>query len=193
MLAGYEKRKAEYENRIREWLCKENLEKFKGKSFDEITAELGNDWLPIGEVPVEAMEFFGVSDPRVYSGQVYFIHHAVARHSNLTVEDYINMIETLSDYDNIYIDNNSEDVRLVFSKQDGEKYSRCVIGKNLVADKLLIYISYYKPDRNKDSKKEILASRVVGTHPSGLIQEDSAAVSISSLRDAFIQTVSSEE
>ena len=193
MREGYEQIKAEYETRIKEWLLPENLKKYKDKSFDEITAELGDSFLPVGEVPVEAMEFFGVQDPRVYSGAAYFITHATENHGrDMTVADYLAMLDTLSDYDNIYIDKKSRDTRLVFSKERNGRFWRCVVGKDLESNQMIVYISYYAPSKNIDSGREKLASRVLGLSPYRPDNVTSAAVAISSLRDASNQTVSSD-
>lgn len=153
---GFEERRKEYERRIREWLSNENRERFKGKTLKEIMAGFSPAYLPAGEVPSIAQEFFGVDDPRVYSGAAYFMEHAFTRHPDLSVEDYVRMIDLFWDYENIYVDENSVDPRLIFSKFDAGRYQRCIIGKDAETCHLLLYISYYKPDRNKDRMKRKL-------------------------------------
>ena len=115
-------------------------------------------------------------------------HHS----RDLTVADYVNMTETLSDYDNIYIDTKSKDVRLFFSKEENGRFKRCIVGKDATTNEMILYISYYAPKRNVDSDKKILASRVLGHSPYEPNAESSVAVAISSLRDASNQNVSSD-
>ncbi len=161
---GFEERRKEYERRIREWLSNENREHFKGKTLKEIMAGISPAYLPVGEVPSIAQEFFGVDDPRVYSGAAYFMEHAFTRHPDLSVEDYVRMIDVLHDYENIYIADVADDCRLIFSKRESDRYWRCIIGKNH-GNNTILYISYYGPSREVDSNKKILASRVFGLSP----------------------------
>ena len=164
MREGFEERRKEYEERIREWLSNENRERFKGKTLKEISDEVGSVYFPVGEVPDIAKEFFDVDDPRVYSGAAYFMEHAFSRHPDLTVEDYVRMIDVLHDYENIYIADVPDDCRLIFSKRESNRHWRCIIGKNHDKNTIL-YISYYGPSRDVDSNKKILASRVFGLSP----------------------------
>ena len=89
MREGYEQRKAEYEIRIKEWITKDDLKAYKGLNLSEIRKILGNEKLPIAEVPIEAANFFGIEDTTVYSSGAYFIDHVVNHHDELSLDDYI--------------------------------------------------------------------------------------------------------
>ena len=194
MQEGFEQRKKGYENRIRKWLNSESIRKAQGKSDREIALEFGTELLPIGEVPIEAMDFFGLDDSHVYSSESYFLDHAVNHHSELEQSDYMKMVDTLSDFDYVAIQNREGVQNLVFVKKYDDKWYRAIVGKDRDTGKAILYLSYFKSNKQPEVKSDRLKIQepaVFVTHPASAAIEPSA-VDISGLADSSTQNVSSD-
>ena len=160
MREGFEERRKEYEERIREWLSDENRRCLAGKTIREIRAVVGNDFLPIGEVPEGIRMYFGIDDPCVYAGPAYFIEHAVNRHKELSADDYVCMLDVLTDYDSLY---GQDDGALVLRKE-GKPSLQVIIILDGNTGKLILYRSFFGGRRKSRKWHEISeASPVVGT------------------------------
>ena len=83
----------EQQQRIRDWLAQENLEKAKGKTREEIFREFDNTPQPVAWLPSGYLQHFTgkTNDNRIYSGQAYFLDHAVNSHRDIPVEAYENI------------------------------------------------------------------------------------------------------
>lgn len=190
MKEGYPQRKSEYLNKIRRWLSKENYERFTGKTLAQISEVVGNNLEAIGEVPQEVQDYFSVSDSRVYSGAAYFIEHAVNRHGELDVNDYVAMADVFENYNSSYI---QEDGALILRKE-GRPSSQVIIVLDNDTGKMILYRTYFNtPKINKKwTEINLKASSVPGTSPSVPKENTLSALAISSQDDASNQTVSSE-
>ena len=147
MSQGYEERKIEYIATILDWLKEENLERFKGKSMSSIAEEMGRERKPVAEIPMIALEYFGVSDPRVYSGPAYFIDHAFNKHYDLSVEDYIAMLETFentTDESDILIDNSKDNKALIFTDRKHSKLYVAVAELDKATNQIVLYMTYHR-------------------------------------------------
>ena len=194
MLAGYEKRKAEYETRIKEWITKGDLNAYEGLNLRDIRKILGNEKYPIAEVPVEAADFFGIEDVTVYSSEAYFIDHVVNHHGELSLDDYIGVVDTLSDFSDIYISLEYGDPRLIFSQKRDTGYRRASVGLDKETGSMVVYLSYFQPSKNIDEGRRKLEVSSVGGTPLSLPDRTSDALAISRQHDtSYNQTVSSEE
>ena len=198
MREGYEQRKEEYVNRILDWLRGEDLRKYKHMSRSEIIQETGGyKRFPVAEIPVEAMEYFGVDDSRVYSNRGYFIDHAINRHPNLTVGDYLDMLDTFSSNSpdsDILIDDSSKNKSLIFIDKIDGRWFKGVAELDSNTKQVILYLTYFTTESEKPGTGLVsLKKKPSGfvTPPSGQNQSDSAAVDISDLHGS-IQTVSSD-
>ena len=149
MREGYEQRKAEYENRIREWLSEENRERFKDKELDEITADIGKEMLPIGEVPVEIQEYFGVNESYVYSSEAYFINHAINNHRELTNDEYFSILSVLENPDYAIRQTRNGVQNAILVKQIDGKWYEAIVGKDKETGKMIIYLTYFGGSTNQ--------------------------------------------
>ena len=198
MREGYEQRKIEYQNRILEWLRGEDIKKYKHMKRSEIIAETGGyQRFPVAEMPVEAMEYFGVDDQRIYSNRGYFIDHAVNRHPNLNVGDYLAMLDTFSSNSpaaDILIDDKSVNKALIFIDKIDGHWFKGIAELDSDTNQVVLYLTYFntgkeKPGKGLESIKQ--EPSVFVTHPIGQNQLDSAAVDISDLHGSSTQTISS--
>ena len=160
MREGFEERRKEYEERIRKWLSPENHRCLAEKTIGEIRAVVGNDFLPVGEVPDEILMYYGTDDPCVYAGPAYFIEHAVNRHKELGVEDYVGMLDVLTDYDSLY----SQDDGALVLRKEGKPSRQVIIVLDGNTGRLILYRSFFGGRRKSRKWHEISeASPVVGT------------------------------
>ena len=156
--------------------------------------EYGTELLPVGEVPQEAVAFFGIEDSNVYSSESYFLDHAVNHHSELDIADYVKMVDTLSDSDYAAIQRREGVQNLVFVKKYDDKWYRAIVGKDKTTGKAILYLSYFKSKKQPEAKAERLKMQepaVFVTHPASAAVELSA-VDISGLADSSFQRVSSD-
>ena len=148
----------EMPNRLAQWLSKENIEKAKGKSRDEILKEFGNKPQPIAFIPVKFLQYVdkNLTDNRVYSGMGYFIDHAVNHHPNIPAEKYQHIQDVLNNPDEVkaIVDNGNNSI--VFIKQI-DRYNAVVIEVEKTDDgRIIWHKSFYdqkkKPYANKGTR-----------------------------------------
>lgn len=197
MSKGYQQRKTKYITTIRDWLKEENKKKFKGQPMSKIAEELGRERKPVAEIPKIALEYFGVSDPKVYSGPAYFIDHAFNNHHDLSMEDYVAMLETFENAtpeSDILIDNSKDKKALIFTDKKNSKSFVAVAELDKDTNKIVLYMTYHRRSQGiKPGYKSIKQEpSVFATHPVGQNQEDSAAVGISDLHGSSNQNLTSD-
>ena len=152
---GFEERRKEYEERILEWLAGEDIRKYKGMSrADIISATGGYKRYPVAELPIDAVRYFGVDDPRVYSNRGYFIDHAVNRHGDLSVGDYLAMLDTFtscSPDSDILIDDDSKTKALIFINKIDDHWFKGVAELDSNTQQIVPYMTYFKTGKKPDT------------------------------------------
>lgn len=198
MSEGYHQRKTEYIATIRDWLKEENRERFKGQPMSKIAEELGRERKPVAEIPTIALKYFGVSDPKVYSGPAYFIDHAFNNHNDLSVEDYVAMLETFENAtpeSDILIDNSKDSKALIFTDKKNSRMFVAVAELDKATNKIVLYMTYHRRSQEIKPGYESIKQEpsVFATHPIGQNQDDSAAVGISDLHGSSNQNLTSAD
>lgn len=117
----------QYSEKIRHWLNPENMEKVQGRNREEIFSMFPNDLESIGRISPDYVSYFGqVTDSQVYSGQAYFIDHAVNHHPENTIDEYIKIPDVIFNPDYVKMDERRGGKTLVFIKNDG-RYNAAVV------------------------------------------------------------------
>ena len=135
-----------------------------------------------------------------FSGEAYFLHHAINNHRELTTDEYLGILTLLENPDYALKQNRNGGQNAILVKQINGKWYECIIGKDKETGKMIIYLTYFggSTDQKKVAKRDetieikIEKPPVFATHASGLTPNESAAVGLSSLGASSNQNVSSD-
>ncbi|MDR1542839.1 MAG: hypothetical protein LBS50_00215, partial [Prevotellaceae bacterium] len=152
---------SEMKARVAEWLKQGNLEWARGKTKDEIIKHFDNELKPVGYIPVKYVSLIDadVTDNRVYSGQGYFIDHAVNHHPDVEAEKYDNIQGVLNNPDDIKETFKEGKRAVVFIKNIDRWNAVAVHVEKNEEGKIILYTTFFnqkkKPYANEKSIRPV--------------------------------------
>jgi hypothetical protein len=157
--------------RIRSWLSKSNLDQAKGKNRDEIFTLFGNLLEPIAIIDHKYLPYLGndIKDYHVYSGQGYFIDHAVSNHPNIPISEYEHIQDILDNPDDVKLDNKQRKPSLIFIKKYGKHGAEIVRAEAVEDGAIIVHKTFFvqnkKPYASLRSIRSLLP--LVDGNPNG--------------------------
>lgn len=153
---------AEFHARINDWISAEVLENARGKTREQLAAELGNDPRPIAYIPEKWKDrlFTGsVTDNRVYTGKGYFVDHVVNHHgSDVAPEMYLKIQDILNAPDEVLLDKRPAQTGVprdgvIFVKRMGNNYLLAVNLTQMEDGRIQLYKSLSRTEKKRPYPK----------------------------------------
>lgn len=121
---------------IGKWIRKDNIERAKGMTRDEIFAAFSRSREPVAFLNKQTRQLLGAKTRSVLSSEAYFVDHAVNHHPEMQPKEFLKMQEVLESPDEIvrdtkgdikgdtfgFIKNNGDKKLVVFLRKDGDTF-----------------------------------------------------------------------
>lgn len=128
----------------------------------EIFSRFGNDFVPVGEIDASTMKLLGVRDPKVYTGEAYFIDHHFNHHPENIPARYRTIPDVLSHWDDIKVDPRpGREGGYIFIKRY-DRYHTLVTRVGEEEGRLMLYKTLMVPTREPYKKFPSIKDRPVG-------------------------------
>jgi hypothetical protein len=128
----------------------------------EIFSRFKNELVPVGEIDADTMARMGVKDPKVYTGEAYFLDHHVNHHPENIPARYRTIPDMLAHWDDIKIDQRpGRGAGYVFIKRY-DKYHTLVTRVGEEEGRLLLHKTFFVKSSEPYPKLPSIKDRSVG-------------------------------
>jgi hypothetical protein len=131
-------------------------------SREEIFSRYGNDLVPVGEIDSSTMARLNVRDPKVYTGEAYFVDHHLNHHPENLPARYRTIPDILAHWDDIKIDSRpGREGGYIFIKRY-DRYHTLVTRVGEEEGRLLLYKTFVTSTRQPYKTLPSIKDRPVG-------------------------------